>query len=30
LYERNGFKGIDEVQVKDCPPLLRMWREPAV
>jgi GNAT superfamily N-acetyltransferase len=30
LYERNGFKAVEEVTVaKDSPPLWRMWREPA-
>ena len=28
LYERQGFDVVEEVSVKDSPPLWRMWREP--
>jgi GNAT superfamily N-acetyltransferase len=28
LYERNGFDVVEEMRVKDSPPLWRMWREP--
>ena len=29
LYERHGFEVVDEIAVKDSPPLWPMWRKPA-
>jgi GNAT superfamily N-acetyltransferase len=28
LYERHGFEVVEEMTVKDSPPVARMWREP--
>jgi GNAT superfamily N-acetyltransferase len=28
LYERHGFEVVEEMTVKDSPPVWRMWREP--
>ena len=28
LYERHGFAVVEEMRVKDSPPLWRMWRDP--
>lgn len=30
LYERHGFRFLNEIAPAGCPPLHRMWREPAV
>jgi ribosomal protein S18 acetylase RimI-like enzyme len=29
LYERHGFRVVEELRLKDGPPIWRMWREPA-
>jgi hypothetical protein len=29
LYERHGFRTVNELRTSDCPPLWAMWREPA-
>lgn len=28
LYERNGFEVVEEMRIKDSPPIWPMWREP--
>jgi GNAT superfamily N-acetyltransferase len=28
LYERNGFEAVEEITVKDSPPVTLMWRDP--